>query len=622
MNRKKRYQYIVIIVMACILFNKWGEIQPKKVKAMVSPVENGSYKVPVSLWNATKETISMGNGALEQTGKLVIEESQATLYVKLNSLVVYEMTGYLMELNRLGNIQFNEYNYPISYEKEAAKVISTYDITDSFNEIDSTDLICAGRNYPKVIAIPVDLEQEEYWIEIYVPMMGSLGVGEQACRLRIDYGQSTKMAQEELNLWSEYEAGEQGETPVSPSPSISPAPTEQPSNSQEQEKLDKDNLENGKYLVEIALWNANVEKESMGNAAVNSSALLTVKDGVYMLEISTKPMTIGTLTACLQAIYIRQEDRSYTEATITARNNKGSEPSIFQFTLPSKEEYIAVKIDPKVEIMGTDPLDARLKIFWNTLQSVEESTTVDEDTENVVSGLQSDKVKLVDKKTNIQLVAEANILPNGVRMICKKVSKANYEEETRASLEEVASEFELYTIELIDESGSTIQPKGMVQISIPVPKEYNQETVSVYRINNGMKTAMTGNLKKEKYIFSTNTIASFAVVDTSENKEESIIGNNSTDTGIKINGTAPIVEEALNNTIEEVEKEIEEVNTMLESGEEELIQKNPTREYAVQEAFIMISYLASMIVSGVFVIMTSLLVMKNLRRRISKHYEE
>ena len=42
-------------------------------------------------------------------------------------------------------------------------------------------------------------------------------------------------------------------------------------------------------------------------------------------------------------------------------------PACSGFVLPSKEEYIQVKIDPKVEVMGEDPLPARLKISWDTL---------------------------------------------------------------------------------------------------------------------------------------------------------------------------------------------------------------------------------------------------------------
>ena len=107
---------------------------------------------------------------------------------------------------------------------------------------------------------------------------------------------------------------------------------------------DRDNLPNGKYNVQVALWHATSNKASMGNPTLNSKALLTVQNGSYTMDVSTHPMTVGTITACLQTLQIRQADGSYKYAQITAKNNPNGQPSVFRFVLPSKEEYIQVKI--------------------------------------------------------------------------------------------------------------------------------------------------------------------------------------------------------------------------------------------------------------------------------------
>lgn len=151
---------------------------------------DGTYTIPVSLWHATSDMASMGNGGLEQTAKLVVENGEGTLHLTFKALTVaaMNMTGYLSQLDLLKNIVFNQYNYPESYDLIPATVVSTYDVVDAFNAPDSTDPNCAGKMYPKEITVPVVPGQEYTWVHVYVPVMGSMGVGNQVARIKLDYG--------------------------------------------------------------------------------------------------------------------------------------------------------------------------------------------------------------------------------------------------------------------------------------------------------------------------------------------------------------------------------------------------------------------------------------------------
>ena len=60
--------------------------------------------------------------------------------------------------------------------------------------------------------------------------------------------------------------------------------------------LDLNNLQDGTYKVAVNLWHATQDKESMGNEALDHTAILTVKDGVYSLRLNGFPMTIGKQT--------------------------------------------------------------------------------------------------------------------------------------------------------------------------------------------------------------------------------------------------------------------------------------------------------------------------------------
>ena len=132
--------------------------------------------------------------------------------------------------------------------------------------------------------------------------------------------------------------------------------------SDEVSKLDKDNLEDGKYEVHVNLWHMTQNKASMGDGALNHTALIEVIDGKLYMSVSGHPMQVGTITASLVSLQIKQLNGSYVYADVIANNIEGGKPSAFRFALPSTNTYIAAKIDPQVAVMGDDPVDARLRI--------------------------------------------------------------------------------------------------------------------------------------------------------------------------------------------------------------------------------------------------------------------
>lgn len=133
-----------------------------------SGLRNGTYNIPVSLWHALKDQASMGNAALVQSAKLVVNNGTGTVYVTFQPMTYLGQTGYLSELM-------------------PSTVVTTYDVTDQFNGETSTDARVKGTKYPRTLAIPVIPGEEFTTVSVYVPVMGSLGVGEQDARLRLYY---------------------------------------------------------------------------------------------------------------------------------------------------------------------------------------------------------------------------------------------------------------------------------------------------------------------------------------------------------------------------------------------------------------------------------------------------
>ncbi len=629
---KKRKKGSIVLLLGCLVLSLFTGLSAVTGRTEASgTLEDGIYSVPVSLWNASKDQASMGNNALYQTGKLVVTEGKATLSMKFTNMEFSGMSGYLMQLDLIKDIRFNEFEYPEEYTNVPAEVISTYAVVDEYNGEDSTDINCAGKRYPKVVAVPVEIGAEYTWAHVYVPVMGSLGFGDQVCRIKVYFNEVKEISEAEQEVWKDFEtdepeAGQENETGKEPDTTKEDkeeeeqdteeepdttkdepdtAENETDTGSQEEktastdksalkttlkkadallaledkytkaslsklktvideakkvyastsaaqivadaqvnalneaidnlveksgEALDKDTLEDGKYSLYVDLWHATADRASMGNPAFNHEAMLTVKNGVYTMEISTRPMTVGNITACLQTLQIKQTDGSYIYAQITARNNTGGQPSIFKFRLPSREEYIETLIDPKVEVMGDDPLPARLKISWDTLKALVGEAEITENTQAVTTGLDTGAADITDEDTKIRIKADANVLVNGVGMTVKRIDSGEGYQEAVELLGDVGTPIAFYDITLVSPQGSKVQPNGMVQVYIPLPDNMNGDNAAVYRIENGAKTLMSGKTESVFYVFSTNHFSQFALLEKKDNSntEESggTIGGN------------------------------------------------------------------------------------------------
>lgn len=399
---------------------------------------DGRYQIDVQLYHATKEEVSIGNRAVKEKGMLVVKNGKTTLHLEMQAMNISGMTGYLSELNTLDQIELNANQYPSKYVKIPSKVLSVHDVVDNYNGSSSTDENCKGVKYPKKLYIPVVLGQEYTWVQMYVPVMGAMGFGEQLARIKLDYSSCTALESvnrsellelvngleektsshytessfqaftEQLRLAKQIVEDEESDISVlegayydlleaveklqlkststdslhSPPPTSTLLPTSTPvvnpvqSPSKEEETLDKDHLPDGKYQVSVQLWHATMDKESMGNAAILPDALIEVKKGEYTMTVATTQMTMGTIASCLGSLWVKEADGTYTAAKIVESNNPNKQPSAFSFIMPVKEEYLDVKIDPQVEIMGSEPLDARLKIDWNSLKAVPNQTII------------------------------------------------------------------------------------------------------------------------------------------------------------------------------------------------------------------------------------------------------
>lgn len=136
------------------------------------------------------------------------------------------------------------------------------------------------------------------------------------------------------------------------------------------------NLEDGYYKIPVKLWHAYEEKESMGNKAMVQVAELEVKDKEGYLYIGSGKMEYMSITASLINIYFQKEDGNYYpaepgdfEMEIPKEHDK--RPCVFKTKLINMDEMLKVYVDPKVEPMGDEPIRARVKLDYNSIEKID-----------------------------------------------------------------------------------------------------------------------------------------------------------------------------------------------------------------------------------------------------------
>lgn len=193
------------------------------VKVSTGKLADGVYQITGEFQNATNpEKLSMADGALKYTEKtdaegntvkekdplyLVVKDGKASIrmhFVSLTSdLNGTAFTGYLGELKYYPDYD-DTTKEPGKDEKLAdAKVEASYEGYDEYNDPDfGSDSYMKGKSYPEIVSIPVELEDNEIWVQVYVPVMEGItaGSGTQNARLRLDWGSVKQVRDESVDI--------------------------------------------------------------------------------------------------------------------------------------------------------------------------------------------------------------------------------------------------------------------------------------------------------------------------------------------------------------------------------------------------------------------------------------
>ena len=183
--------------------NKLGHyaLYETKTTQDADKLENGTYKIPVSVYHLTKEgQLSMANRCLGGTAELVVNDDVKTLYMDYTSVENMSLTSYMTKMWIYGADMEMKGNQPTGslipvvftsyYKNEDGSYL-----TDSFNE-------GTLNYYPKTGYVQLVSDKAQWPARFKVPIMDAIGGGnfEQDAWLTLDWANAKKTSDDVPNV--------------------------------------------------------------------------------------------------------------------------------------------------------------------------------------------------------------------------------------------------------------------------------------------------------------------------------------------------------------------------------------------------------------------------------------
>lgn len=146
----------------------------------------------------------------------------------------------------------------------------------------------------------------------------------------------------------------------------------------------------------------------------------------------------------------------------------------------------------------------------NAEQSTDNSTTsvTDKPTDNgsdtVTSSVEEQPVVMTDEETGIQIGAKEGVLPADTTLV---VTPSHF------VLADAAGKYAAFDISL-ENSGAKIQPNGKVQVTMPIPADYDRERLTIYYVaEDGTKTELPCSVSGDTITFETDHFSLYVLAE-------------------------------------------------------------------------------------------------------------
>lgn len=520
----------------------------EKVKAN----DTVTYSVPVKMVQAANPKLdSMGNGALDGNAIVTVKDGKATIDLNFKAVNFAGLYGHLLNMWSYPTTDTMNYDWWGKEEYEIpAQVVAKYtDYGMNYNTGDKTQ-----SEFIKTVRLSRNVEKEN---SIFVRISADAMAGtDQVARLDLDWDKATVVENPTTETTTENTTESTTEitsetTNESTTELTTEKATETTTNSGNNGG-ENDNVEDGKYWVNVDLWNANIEQESMGNSAFNNNrkALVTIENGKIKVEMASNPVEVSGYTSALKditsdavSINVDKTDSFTTNTRYDGKAHTFNYISKFSFELDNNTiEYIPVKISvpytPMDNITDGGYVDARIKIDWSSMSKTDSNATLNPDSSSSTGstgGGGGSSVNASSDTTGIKVEAEANAFEDGTKFESEALTKGTVYDTAKKLIGN--DSFRLFSVKATND-GNEVNPNGVATVYIPVV-DTDGDNVVLYRITEGSAGVEAGKTQLEYklssdgkyYVITVKELGLFAVslnesvVENTENKTIETIEN-------------------------------------------------------------------------------------------------
>lgn len=413
------------------------------VKVSTGKLADGVYQITGEFQNATNpEKLSMADGALKYTEKtdaegntvkekdplyLVVKDGKASIrmhFVSLTSdLNGTAFTGYLGELKYYPDYD-DTTKEPGKDEKLAdATVEASYEEYDEYNDPDfGSDSYMIGKAYPEIVSIPVELEDNEIWVQVYVPVMEGItaGSGTQNARLRLDWGSVKQVRDESVDISNlEKQIGyakevEQGkasdETWKALQQAIKSAQAVYDNLSSTQEQVDAQVA-----FLQKAMAAVQAENDQTADKTELQTLIATANEKLAQTDVYTADslQTLQTILTYAQGVYENKDaDQTAVDAAANALSsaiNSLKEIETIDTSALKTEIANAEELAKKTDVYTADSLNALQIAINNAKRVLASATKTQESVDAQLKALKNAEAGLIEKAVVDKTALKAKI---------------------------------------------------------------------------------------------------------------------------------------------------------------------------------------------------------------------
>lgn len=471
-------------------------------------------RVPITMYKAYEDAVSMANNSISHTATVIEEDGKSYVTVDFKGMDLMGMHG---------NVT-NVFSYPAGASLSQVKSASGYQEAEVNSVGNDIDLDQQTRQFPrKVTFVRNAVGEKQFYIRVWVNAMDSLqggepGAGAQNARFVLNYSKAQVVSD------SGDGAGEQPSSQQAQEPTqTQPKATDKTAGGKDANEKEEDGtkpgkslpekLENGKYTFSFDLWNSTEQKQSMGHKSFNKTGILEVKDKDLTVYMSVHPMNIADITASVETIEYKDASGKWAAAEVIEKRIEGGKPSAFKFPLLSKGEFLDVMVNPKVAVMGSKPIPARIKFDWGSLKK-DDNAKLDDNIKTSFSTKATPAADMLDAGTGIKVVAPERTVPTGAKIKVTQIDSGSEFDAIKKTYKN--NKLKVYNIQVVNQAGDVIEPLNAVDVYIPIPSKWNKSSTTLSVHNKaGARTQTSANIEGDKFKLHTNKLGVFALNDSS-----------------------------------------------------------------------------------------------------------